>query len=91
MDDTKQEIGIIILPQTGEHHKFTRDIIWVGIAQFFSSIIIGIGTMPASDQILPNEYFWNLGSNTNHLCFIKSINRNATRPGCNKISFRRGR
>jgi len=47
MDDTKQDFEGIPATRAGEPHKFVRDIIWVGIAQLFNSIIVGVGTMPA--------------------------------------------
>jgi len=33
--------------------KFARDILWVGVAQLFNSIIVGVGTMPALTKYYP--------------------------------------
>ena len=57
MDDIKQIFEGIPVTRIGEHHKFTRDIIWIGIAQLFSSIIIGIGTMPALTKFYPTNIY----------------------------------
>ena len=57
MNDTEQASEKMPAAKTGEHHKFTRDIIWVGIAQLCSSIIIGLGTMPALTKFYPSNIY----------------------------------
>ena len=45
MDNTLEDVKKTPVSKTNEPRKFARDIIWVGIAQLFNSIIVGVGIM----------------------------------------------
>jgi len=42
--------------KSNEPRKFARDILWVGVAQLFNAVIVGVGTMPALTKYYPQSY-----------------------------------